>query len=178
MTSVNALAEELESRVYMQRTEKEFTFEEYMDLIVRAIRRLYVDTGRALIFSKEMFIDSSEEGDLAPSSDEPSTQPTDDQDPAADGEPTSDTDPAAAALFFSADLKIDEEEYVLLCAEKAFLEIIQKDVNVITSYTTNALSVTGADKPYAHLADSIDKLENYRRELLYRMIRYMKGVSY
>lgn len=141
MTSVTDLAAELANRVYLQRSEKEFTSEEYIQLIENAISRLYVDTGRALQFDKLHFEDTGD------------------------------------AIYFSEDLKIDEKEYVLLIAEKAFLQIIQKDVNIITSYTTNALSVTGADKPYAHLADSIDKLEWQRRELLYRMIRYMVGVS-
>lgn len=142
MTSVTALSTELESRVHLQRTEEEFTAEEYVALIEHAIRRLFVDTGRALLFDNYEFTD--------------------------DG----------TTITFSYDMKVDEEEYVLLCAEMAFLKIIQKDVNVITSYTTNAISVKDADKPYAHLADSIDKLENDRRELLYRMIRYMVGVSY
>ncbi len=141
MTSVTDLAAELANRVYLQRSEKEFTSEEYIQLIENAIGRLYVDTGRALQFDKLHFEDTGD------------------------------------AIYFSEDLKIDEKEYVLLIAEKTFLQIIQKDVNIITSYTTNALSVTGADKPYAHLADSIDKLEWQRRELLYRMIRYMVGVS-
>ena len=141
MTSVTDLAAELANRVYLQRSEKEFTSEEYIQLIENAIVRLYVDTGRALQFDKLSFEDTGD------------------------------------AIYFSEDLKIDEKEYVLLIAEKSFLQIIQKDVNIITSYTTNALSVTGADKPYAHLADSIDKLESQRRELLYRMIRYMVGVS-
>lgn len=141
MTSVTDLAAELANRVYLQRSEKEFTSEEYVQLIVNAISSLYVDTGRALQFDKLSF---EKIGD---------------------------------AIYFSEDLKIDEREYVLLIAEQAFLQIIQKDVNIITSYTTNALSVTGADKPYAHLADSIEKLEWKRRELLYRMIRYMTGVS-
>ena len=161
MTSVDALADELESRVYMQRLEEPFTRDEYKAMIVNAIKRLYVDTGRALIYNNDMFTtnpdpDSTDEDD---SSDD--TEPS--------GEPTS---------YFTADLHVDEEEYVLLIAEQAFLKIIQKDVNTMVSYTTDALSVQHGDKPYANLADSIEKLENLRRELLYRMIRYMKGVSY
>lgn len=150
MTSVDALADELESRVYMQRLEEPFTRDEYEALIVNAIKRLYVDTGRALIYNNDMFTTN----------------------PAEEDEPVNPT------LYFTADLHVDEEEYVLLIAEQAFLKIIQKDVNTMVSYTTDALSVQHGDKPYANLADSIEKLENLRRELLYRMIRYMKGVSY
>ena len=134
----------------MQRLEEPFTRDEYKALIVNAIKRLYVDTGRALIYNNDMFTTN----------------------PAEEDEPVNPT------LYFTADLLIDEEEYVLLIAEQAFLKIIQKDVNTMVSYTTDALSVQHGDKPYANLADSIEKLENLRRELLYRMIRYMKGVSY
>ena len=49
MTSVDALADELESRVYMQRLEEPFTRDEYKALIVNAIKRLYVDTGQAAL---------------------------------------------------------------------------------------------------------------------------------
>lgn len=178
MTSVDALADELESRVYMQRLEEPFTRDEYKALIVNAIKRLYVDTGRALIYNNDMFTTNPDPDNDTEASDD--DEPTDEPAPADDDTPAEDeeTEPASPALYFTADLLIDEEEYVLLIAEQAFLKIIQKDVNTMVSYTTDALSVQHGDKPYANLADSIEKLENLRRELLYRMIRYMKGVSY
>lgn len=178
MTSVDALADELESRVYMQRLEEPFSRDEYEALIVNAIKRLYVDTGRALIYSNDMFTTNPDPDSDAEASDD--NEPTDEPAPADDDTPAEDeeTEPASPALYFTADLHVDEEEYVLLIAEQAFLKIIQKDVNTMVSYTTDALSVQHGDKPYANLADSIEKLENLRRELLYRMIRYMKGVSY
>lgn len=77
-----------------------------------------------------------------------------------------------AELIFDNDLAIDEEKYVLLLAQIEFFKRVQVDVNNITSYTTNALSVTGADKPYAHLQDTIDKLESERRIVYYKMVRY------
>ena len=181
MTSVDALADELESRVYMQRLEEPFTRNEYKALIVNAIKRLYVDTGRALIYNNDMFTtnpdpDSTDEDDSSDDTEpvDPAPAPADDDTPAEED----DEEPISPALYFTADLLIDEEEYVLLIAEQAFLKIIQKDVNTMVSYTTDALSVQHGDKPYANLADSIEKRENLRRELLYRMIRYMKGVSY
>ena len=173
MTSVTALTDEIKRRVWLQRTTGEFTDEEYLALIVYGIKRLFIDTGRALLYKNYRFVSTTDADDTAdpgePDDGEAVEPPVDADD---DGTPAK-TD----EIFFTYDLDLDEEEYVLLIAEMQFLQIIQKDVNTITSYTTNALSVTGADKPYAHLADSLEKLEAYRRELNYTMIRYMTGVS-
>lgn len=70
-------------------------------------------------------------------------------------------------------LPIDEEKYVLLVAQINFFKKVQADVNNIVGYTTNALTVTGADKPYAHLQDTITNLENERRIVYYKMVRYI-----
>lgn len=73
---------------------------------------------------------------------------------------------------FDRDLGIDEEKYVLLTAMIEFFQKVQGDVNTMVSYTTDALSVTNADKPYAHLQDSIEKNENERRIVYYKMSQY------
>lgn len=74
--------------------------------------------------------------------------------------------------MFSETLPIDEEKYVLLVAQIAFFKKVQSDVNNIVSYTTDALSVANADKPYAHLQDTISNLENERRIVFYKMTNY------
>ncbi len=75
-------------------------------------------------------------------------------------------------LYLTYDLPIDEEKYVLLCAQIAFYRKVQSSVNNIVSYTTNALSVSGGDKPYAHLKNTIGELENEKRKTYYKMRRY------
>lgn len=60
----------------------------------------------------------------------------------------------------------------MLVAQIGFFKKVQADVNNIVGYTTNALTVTGADKPYAHLQDTIANLENERRIVYYKMHRY------
>ena len=75
-------------------------------------------------------------------------------------------------ILFDKDLPIDEELYVMLCAKIEFFRKVQSDVNNIVGYTTDALSVTNADKPYAHLKDTIVDLDNERRIVYYKMIRY------
>ena len=74
---------------------------------------------------------------------------------------------------FNYDFEIDEEKYMMLTAQIGFFKKVQSDVNNIVSYTTDALSVTSADKPYAHLQDTIGQLENERRIVFYKMSRFV-----
>lgn len=75
-------------------------------------------------------------------------------------------------VYVDFDLKIDEQAYMLICAQLDFFKKVQTDVNNIVGYTTDALTVTNADKPYAHLQDTINHLEQERRITYYKMVRY------
>lgn len=75
--------------------------------------------------------------------------------------------------LFDYDFKIDEEKYILLTAQIGFFKRVQSDVNNIVSYSTDALTVTSADKPYTHLQDTISALENERRIVFYKMSRFV-----
>ena len=75
-------------------------------------------------------------------------------------------------IFFSQDLPIDEEEYVMVCAKINFFRRVATDVNNIVGYTTNALSVTNADKPYSNIKNTLEDLENERRIIFYKMTNY------
>ena len=72
----------------------------------------------------------------------------------------------------SYDLLIDEEAYVVLCAQIHFFRRVQTDVNEMVSYTTDALSVTQGDKPYANLQNTIKDLMEDKRRLFHKMRRY------
>ena len=140
MTNVTELAMELKDIVSWQRTPEEMEDADFIKLILNGIKTLYIDTGRATQYSKDMIV-YPEEG-----SDDP--------------------------IWFTVDLPIDEEKYVLIVAQIAFFKKVQSDVNNIVSYTTDALSVANADKPYAHLQDTIANLENERRIVFYKMVSY------
>lgn len=75
--------------------------------------------------------------------------------------------------IFDYDFPIDEKRYVLLCAEIEFFNKVQTDVNNIVGYTTDALTVTNADKPYANLKDTIALKENDRRRIFFKMVKYV-----
>ena len=71
------------------------------------------------------------------------------------------------------DLRLDELRYAYLSAKIEFFKKVQTDVNNIVGYTTDALTVTNADKPYQNLGQTIDGLEQELRKVYYTMIRYV-----
>lgn len=62
-------------------------------------------------------------------------------------------------------LTISQEEYILNAAMISFYQVVQQDVNNIVGYSTDSLTVTNADKPYANISYEIDKLRNRQNEL-------------
>lgn len=137
MTNITVLANELKTETAWQRTPDVVTDEDYLKMIVKAIKTLFIDTGRTFQYNNEMFVVENDE------------------------------------TYFDYDLKIDEEKYVMLLAQISFFKKVQSDVNNIVSYTTDALSVTSADKPYTHLQNTISELENERRIVFYKMSRFV-----
>lgn len=73
---------------------------------------------------------------------------------------------------FVEDLPLDEQEYILVCAEIAFYSKVQTDVNGLTSYTTDAMAVSHGDKPFANLQQTIDDLNKKKTRLWYKMSRF------
>ena len=70
-------------------------------------------------------------------------------------------------------LNADEYEYALTTAEIAFYRKVQSDVNRIVGYSTDAMSITNADKPYANISQTIAELSNRQRILYYKMTRFV-----
>ena len=73
---------------------------------------------------------------------------------------------------FDADQQLDEREYVLVTAEINFYKKVQTGVSDQVSYTTDAMSVSHGDKPFANLEQKILDLSSYQRMIWYKMIRY------
>lgn len=70
-------------------------------------------------------------------------------------------------------LSPDEYEYVLTTAEIGFYRRVQSDVNRIVGYSTDAMSITNADKPYANISQTVTELLNRQRILYYKMTRFV-----
>lgn len=77
-----------------------------------------------------------------------------------------------AYLSFADDLPLDEREYVILTAQMSLLKKAQTSVNELTSYSTDAMTVTHGDKPFANLQQTIDGVETERLRVWYKMFRY------
>ncbi len=85
---------------------------------------------------------------------------------------TVERDPETEELMFSNDIGIDEIEYMLILCRIRFYKTVQAKYNTMTSYSTDALSVTGGDKPYANLKNDINEMQNERRIKFYSMPQF------
>ena len=141
MLNLSRLADKLKDRTEWQETPMPLSDEQYLYMIVDALERLFVDTGRASEYDEDKLVEENSE------------------------------------FFYDADFVLDERKYIELCAQISFFEKVQSDVNNTFGYTTNALSVTNADKPYANLKDTIGRLDNERRILYYKMVRFTLGTE-
>ena len=86
-------------------------------------------------------------------------------------------DDEGSYFVYDADIPLDERRYVQICAEMNFFSKVQSDVNNTFGYSTDALTVTNADKPYANLKDTLSNLDNERRIIYYKMTRYTLGTT-
>ena len=84
-------------------------------------------------------------------------------------------DDEGSYFVYDANIPLDERRYVQICAEMNFFSKVQSDVNNTFGYSTDALTVTNADKPYANLKDTLSNLDNERRIIYYKMTRYTLG---
>lgn len=75
-------------------------------------------------------------------------------------------------VSFAEDLPLDEREYVLITAEIAIYRKAQTTVNELTSYSTDAMTVTHGDKPFANLQQTIMDAEKRQNQIWYKMCRY------
>jgi hypothetical protein len=79
----------------------------------------------------------------------------------------------------SRDLNIKEIDYCTIASEIKYFESVRNYWNTMVSYTTNALSVAYAYKPFEYFSKIIDDKEKKLTELFYKMTDYsnMSSVS-
>ena len=67
---------------------------------------------------------------------------------------------------------LDEEMYVLCKAQMFVYSKVRTQYSDILGYTTNALTVTNADKPYSYLTGTINELKEQLKIYYYKMVRF------
>lgn len=75
-------------------------------------------------------------------------------------------------LYYNYDFDILQEEYMYILCKMHFLEFVYSDLSGdgAMSYTTNALSVTGAKEGYKSVQQEIDALEQERIRVFHKMM--------
>ena len=73
---------------------------------------------------------------------------------------------------FNYDLLLDEKLYVMCYAEMVVYQKVRTQYTDLLGYTTNALTVTNADKPYAYMTGTIDELKKRLELYYYKMVRF------
>ncbi|MBU3186650.1 hypothetical protein [Clostridium estertheticum] len=63
---------------------------------------------------------------------------------------------------------LTEREYILIASEIAFRNQIKDDISAIIGYTTNAISITGANSPYKNAEATILLLESRLSKLAFK----------
>ena len=131
------MAEELQKSLDWQSTPTPFYPEDFVKLVVQAIRKFYVDVNHPGEYDRTLFTtDESEQ------------------------------------VLYEHDFDIVQEDYIFILAKLAFKRMIFTDVagDGAVSYTTDALSVTGAKEAYKSIQQEIEDLELERIRVFHKMM--------
>ena len=146
MTDLGALCKRIYEKIEWQRFPVGFTDAQKQEMIlnelIEAIKDLFVVTGRALEYYDYEYIYEEQE------------------------------DGTLIPSEFTYELFLDEELYVLCKAQVGIFGKVRAQYNDLLGYTTNALTVTNADKPYTYITGTIDELEADMRRYYYKMVRF------
>lgn len=151
MTDIVKLAQRLHRRIKWQEIPEELTSTDLVDMLCDAIRMLYVISGRTFLYSDDKFVEEvyDDEGNLI-----------------------------AEGMFFTDDLELDEQEWILLEGEISFYNLALSNVDDLQSYSTDAMAVTHGDKPYKNIKATIEDRQNKQAVVWTRMVRFNQlGVS-
>ena len=168
MTDIVKLAYRLQRRIRWQEIPEALTSTDLIEIICDAIRMLYVISGRTFQFSEEMFTTTNEA----------SVEETETEETTEASETTETEEENEDGLWFTADLELDEQEWILLESEIAFYNMALSNVDDLQSYTTDAMSVTHGDKPYKNIKATVEDRQARQAVVWTRMVRFNQlGVS-
>ena len=80
-------------------------------------------------------------------------------------------------LFYDRDFNILQEEYIFILSQIDFFEKVFSDLSGdgAVSYTTDALSVTGAKEGYKSVQQQLDTLEQERIRVFHKLMAHEEG---
>lgn len=142
MLNITEIAEELKELTAWQETPVDLSFSDYVKIVVRAVKKFFVDINRPEEYKLTLWTTDDDEN-----------------------------------TCYDREFLLDEEEYIKILCKIEFFKRVQTDVNNMFGYSTDALTVTNADKPYANLKNTLDDLQHERRIVFNKMIRYTLGES-
>lgn len=84
---------------------------------------------------------------------------------------------AEEIMYYDHDFDIISQEYIFILAKLRFKRMSMGDVtgDKAVSYTTNALSVTGAKEAYKSVQQEINDLEQERRIVFHKLMAYLES---
>ena len=137
MYDISETAQELQRAMAWQSTPYPMYDDDYIKIVVRAIKRLYVDINHPAEYKRTLF--TTDENNL---------------------------------LFYDYDFDILKEEYIFILCKIDFLSKVLSDLSgdKAMSYTTDALSVTGAKEGYKSVQGQLDTLEQERIRVFHKIM--------
>ena len=142
MYNIEEAAEELHEVTAWQTTPYPVYDDDYVKIVVRAIKKLFVDTNHPEEFNRDLYI-TSETG----------------------------------VFVYDYSFDILQEEYIFIISQMNFYTKIYDDTagDGAVSYTTDALSVTGAKEGYKSIQQRLDILEQERIRVFHKIMSREQG---
>ena len=176
MTDLGRLCERVYKKIEWQKFPVEFSTKDkemmILDAIIHAIEDLFVVTGRAMEYSSYEYIYETESNTGTDGESDSESGNEIDDETGLETDTNDGEDERRIPSEFTYTLLLDEELYVICAAQIEIFDKVRAQYNDLLGYTTNALTVTNADKPYAYVTGTIHELEDYKRRYYYKMVRF------
>ena len=133
------MAADLEDRTAWANKPYPVTMQDYIKIIVQAIKKFFVDVNHPEGYDRTLYTTNEQN-----------------------------------VLVYEYNFNILEEEYIFILAQMNFLGKILSEVSGdgAISYTTNALSVTGAKEGYKSIQQQLDTLEQERIRVFHKIMAH------
>ena len=139
MFDIEEMAAELQQETAWQSTPLPVYKEDYIKIVVQAIKKFFVDVNHPDEYDRTLFI-------------------TDEYD----------------HIFYDFEFNVLEEEYIYILAKMKFFGKVYTDLSgdSAMSYTTDALSVTGAKEGYKSVQQTLEELEKERIRVFHKIMAH------